>query len=101
MVKNILKKANEIINERSEEKTRQYGPMSESIERAARIASDILGKPVDAHVVFAVMVGLKFSRHATSYKQDNFLDAVAYIGAWDNYIQEKNNAQKDIQSSQR
>lgn len=86
---NILKEADRIINKRSEEKERQYGPMDESIERTASIASAILGRKLDAHDVFAVLVALKFSRHATSYKEDNFLDAAAYLGAWNNYIQEK------------
>ena len=34
---NILKKANEIVNERSEEKERQYGPFQASMERAAAL----------------------------------------------------------------
>ena len=32
---NILKKANEIVNERSEEKAREYGPFSDSLRKAA------------------------------------------------------------------
>ena len=31
----ILKQADEIINNRSEEKERQYGPLSEGMDRAA------------------------------------------------------------------
>ena len=34
---NILKRANAIVNERSEEKERQYGPFSESMKRAAEV----------------------------------------------------------------
>lgn len=86
---NILKEADRIINERSEEKERQYGPMDESIERTAQIASAILGRNLNAHDVFAVLVALKFSRHSMAYKEDNFLDAAAYLGAWNNYIQNK------------
>lgn len=86
---NILKRANEIINERSEEKERQYGPISEGMERTARIASDMLGYKVTAEATYAVMIALKLARNATAYKQDNFLDACAYLGAWDNYEQEK------------
>ena len=44
---NILKMADEIINCRSEEKERQYGPMGEGLERAAKIASGITGKRFD------------------------------------------------------
>ena len=41
---NILEQANNIINNRSEEKERQYGPMGEGFERAAMIASGMSGK---------------------------------------------------------
>lgn len=88
MTNNILKRANEIINERSEEKARQYGPISEGMERTARIASDMLGYEVTPQATYAVMIALKLARNATAYKQDNFLDACAYLGAWDNYEQE-------------
>jgi hypothetical protein len=86
---NILEEANKIINDRSEEKERQYGPIGEGLERAASIASGITGKNMTAHDVFAILIGLKFSRHSYNYKEDNFLDAAAYLGAWNNYIQEK------------
>lgn len=87
---NILKKANEIVNERSEEKERQYGPFDESIEKAALIAKTITNKEITADDVFAVMVGLKLSRHSHAYSEDSLLDLVAYVGAWNNYIQNKN-----------
>tara|TARA_B100000700_G_scaffold229264_1_gene253427 strand:- start:2088 stop:2579 length:492 start_codon:yes stop_codon:yes gene_type:complete len=85
---NILKKANEIINNRSEEKERQYGPMGEGFERAAMIASGMSGKAWTAHDMFIAMVALKFSRQSYNFKEDNLLDAVAYLGAWQNYINE-------------
>ena len=37
--------------------------------------------------MYAALVALKLSRHSYSYKQDNLLDAVAYIGGLDNYIE--------------
>ena len=83
---NILAQANEIINNRSEEKERQYGPMGEGFERAAMIASGMSGKEWSAHDMFIAMVALKFSRQSYNFKEDNLLDAVAYIGAWQNYI---------------
>ena len=83
---NILEQANNIINNRSEEKERQYGPMGEGFERAAMIASGMSGKEWSAHDVFIAMVALKFSRQSYNFKEDNLLDAVAYIGAWQNYI---------------
>jgi len=89
---NILAKANKIVNERSEEKERMYGPFSDGMERAAMIASGMTGKEFTAEDVFVVLIALKFSRHSYNYKEDNLLDAVAYIGALDNYIKENNNA---------
>ena len=83
---NILAQANEIINNRSEEKERQYGPMGEGFDRAAMIASGMSGKEWSAHDMFIAMVALKFSRQSYNFKEDNLLDAVAYIGAWQNYI---------------
>jgi hypothetical protein len=87
---NILKEANQIINERSEEKERQYGPFSEGMKRAAMIASGMSGKEWSAHDMYIAMVALKFSRQSYNLKEDNLLDAVAYIGAWQNFIDEEN-----------
>ena len=83
---NILKQANKIINERSEEKERQYGPMGKGFERAAMIASGMSGRDWSAHDMFIAMIALKFSRQSYNFKEDNLLDACAYIGAWQNYI---------------
>lgn len=46
---NILKRANAIVNERSEEKERQYGPFSESIKRAAEVYNLIASPPCENH----------------------------------------------------
>ena len=86
---NILEQANNIINNRSEEKERQYGPMGEGFERAAMIASGMSGKNWTAHDMFIAMTALKFSRQSYNFKEDNLLDAVAYIGGWQNYINEQ------------
>ncbi len=82
---NILKKANEIINERSEEKEREYGPFSEGMERAAMIASGSTGKQFTAQDMFMCLVALKLSRQSYNHKEDNLLDAVAYLAALNNY----------------
>ena len=91
MQDNILARANEIVNERSEEKERNYGPFSEGMKRAALIASGMTGKELTAPDMYAALVALKLSRHSYSYREDNLLDACAYIGALDNYIKEKQN----------
>jgi thiamine biosynthesis protein ThiC len=85
---NILKKADEIVNRRSQEKYRQYGDFSQSMQRAAKIASEMRGKEIDVHDMFCCMIALKFSRQSFSFKEDNLLDAAAYIGGWANYITE-------------
>lgn len=83
---NILKEADNIVNNRSEEKERMYGPFEEGMDRAAMIASGMTGKNIDAKDVYAVLVALKLSRHSYAYKEDNLLDAVAYLGSLNNYI---------------
>jgi hypothetical protein len=84
----ILSQADNIVNNRSEEKERMYGPFSEGMRRAAMIATGMTGKEFKGSDVYAVMVALKLSRHSYSYRQDNLLDACAYLGALDNYVSE-------------
>lgn len=86
---NILEKANEIVNLRSEEKERMYGPFSEGMDRAALILSGMLGYEVSGDVMYKAMIALKLSRESYHHKQDNLLDAVAYIAALNNYEDEK------------
>lgn len=88
---NILEQANEIVNHRSEEKERMYGPFSLSMERATEIYNAM--SPDDERIsvcgMYRAMVALKLSREANSHKEDNLLDAVAYLGALNNYINER------------
>lgn len=88
---NILKKANEIVNKRSEEKERQYGPFQASMERAAVLYN--LMSPKDQQIstagMYRAMIALKLSREAYTHKEDNLLDAVAYIGAMNDYLEEQ------------
>lgn len=86
---NILERADQIVNKRSEEKDREYGAFSEGMEVCAQIASLLRNKEFDAEDAFAMLVALKFSREHFNHKEDNLLDAVAYIGAWNNYINEQ------------
>ena len=84
----ILKRAHDIIDNRTEEKERQYGSMSENCRHAAQIAGIMQNKEFNDTDVIAILAALKLARHNRSYKQDSLLDAVAYLGALDNYIQE-------------
>lgn len=83
---NILERANEIVNNRVEEKDRQYGPFSESMEKTAAMASIITGKDLTAEDMYIILVSLKLSRHSYGYKEDSLLDAVAYLGGLNDYI---------------
>jgi hypothetical protein len=82
---NILKEADLIINDRSQEKQRMYGPFSEGMKRAALIASGATGKDFTAKDMYMAMIALKLSRESYNHKEDNLLDAVAYLGALNNY----------------
>ena len=84
----VLTQADKIINERSEEKERMYGPFSEGMRRAAMIATGMTGKEFTGSDIHACMVALKLSRHSYAYKRDNILDACAYLGALENYVDE-------------
>lgn len=87
---NILKRANAIVNERSEEKDRQYGPFSESMERAACMFNLISpeGESITAQGMYRALIALKLTREHYAHKEDNLLDAVAYLGALNNKIEE-------------
>lgn len=82
---NILDTANKIVNERNEEKERQYGPFEEGMEKAAKIASLISGKDISTDDMYICMMALKLSRQSYNHKEDNLLDLVAYVGSWNNY----------------
>lgn len=88
---NILQKADEIVNHRSEERERQYGPFSECMERATNIfnAMSPKGESITPEGMYRAMIAMKFAREANAHKEDNLLDAVAYAGALNNYIIEK------------
>jgi superfamily I DNA and/or RNA helicase len=82
---NILEKANEIVNDRSEEKEREYGPFEDGMECAAKIASLLCDKYISTGDMYLCMVALKLSRESYKHKEDNLLDAVAYLGSLNNW----------------
>ena len=88
-MKSILEEANDIVNNRNEEADRMYGPFSEGMDRAALIFKGMTGFDVTGEHMFKALVALKFSRESYNHKQDNLLDAVAYIQGLENYINEK------------
>lgn len=82
---NILKRADDIVNNRLEEKTRQYGPFADCNAKAARIATELCNKEITTLDIYYFQIALKLAREAYSHKEDNLLDAAAYIGALNNF----------------
>ncbi len=85
MSESILLKANKIVNKRDEEKNRQYGPFSEGMKRAAMIFNGMTGLEITEKEMYKALVALKLSRESFNHKEDNLLDAVAYIEGLNNY----------------
>lgn len=85
---NILEEANKIVNQRSEEKERLYGPFDEGMIIASQIYNLISpqGETITSEGMYRALIALKFSREHFNHKEDNLLDAVAYIGALNNHI---------------
>ena len=84
---NILEQADQIVNHRSEEKERQYGPFEESMERMKNIFNAKTGLNLKTEHMYQAMIALKLSRESYNHKEDNLLDAVAYMGAMNNYLE--------------
>lgn len=92
---NILIRANDIVNNRSEEKERMYGPFFETMERATRIYNEMNPKEQISTVgMYKALVALKLAREAYHHKEDNLLDAVAYMGSMNDYIEREIEAKK-------
>ena len=87
---NILEEANKIINLRSEEKERMYGPFDESMSKAANVASILCNKEITKEDFYKCMIALKISRMAYNIKEDTMLDCVGYIAALNNSNNNKN-----------
>ena len=83
---NILEKANEIVNLRLEEKERMYGDFHISMEKTSSIASLLSNKDINVNYCYNVLIALKLARQSNSHKEDNLLDAVAYMGSLNDYL---------------
>lgn len=88
---NILKEADKIINERSEEKERMYGPFEEGMIRAAQILSGMTGKTIEPSLMYKALIALKMSRESYNHKEDNLLDCVAYMAKLNDHEENKKN----------
>ncbi len=86
---NILETADLIVNKRSEEADRKYGPFSEGMEKVGKFATLMGSKEITTVDAFNVLVALKLSRESYNHKEDNLLDAVAYLGGLNNLHNER------------
>lgn len=85
---NILTHANDIVNNRSEEKERMYGPFFGTMDRATRIYNEMNPQEKISTVgMYKALIALKLAREAFCHKEDNLLDAVAYMGSMNDYIE--------------
>lgn len=84
---NILERANGIVNLNDEEHVRKYGNFIANMERCARIASEMSDKEITTKDAYNVMIAVKLSRQSVNDKEDNLLDAVAYMGSLNNYLE--------------
>lgn len=75
----LAMQAHRIVNERNEEVERMYGPFSEGMERAAMIFTGSTGIKVEGRHMYHALVALKLSRQSYNHKDDNLLDAMAYL----------------------
>lgn len=81
----LLERARKILDERSEERDRQYGDFTESIEKTAKLATLMGSKEITTDDVYNVMVALKLARESHAHKEDNILDAVVYLAQKNNH----------------
>lgn len=84
---NILKRANDIVYKRAEEKERQYGSMEETHKRTAELASLLAGKEFTVTDIYWMKVAMKLAREAHAHKEDNMLDACAYLAGLNDYLE--------------
>ena len=100
-MKSILHQAHDIVFERNEEKERMYGPFEQGMEQAARIASELSRKEITAFDMYNCMLALKLSRASWNYKEDNYLDCVAYMASLNEYLKPKQDEDKVNKKSKR
>ena len=82
---NILHRADQIINHRAEEKTREYGEIDQEMLKISKLFEIMTSKTLSIEEVYMLLICLKLARQSNSHKEDNLLDVVAYIGALNNY----------------
>lgn len=82
---NILQQANQIVNVNTDKKE-QYGSYHECNQRIADIMSVLCNKKVTVEDVYKLELAMKLAREVQNHKEENLLDACAYVGALNNEI---------------
>lgn len=98
---NILQKADSIVFQRSEESERQYGPFSESMKLTAEILEKIGGPSISSSDACLVLVALKLAREKYAHKEDNILDAIAYLAMYNHILEKEKNELEVLQDRSR
>ena len=83
-----IEKAQAIVNQRSEEKERMYGPFSEGMKKAAIIATELCNKELTGEDMYKILMALKLSRIAYHPGHDSLTDLIGYAEGLYNF---KNN----------
>jgi hypothetical protein len=73
----LIDKAKDILMKDDEH--RKYGDLIESTERTAQVASVLFGSEVPPELVTIVYIAGKICREGYSHKEDNIVDAIAYL----------------------
>lgn len=90
---NILLRADQIVNNRAEEKLRQYGPFGKAMRAIATSFNALTGHELEPKHINLIYMLAKLQREAHCHKEDNLLDLVAYAAQLNN--QEEGVEQKD------
>ena len=78
---NLLKDAINVVYDRNSDKAEEYGPFEESMESAAKIASELTGLTIKTEDFYKCMLALKLARLKYSMKDDTIMDLAAYLGS--------------------
>lgn len=85
---NILDQAKDILYNTKNEKHKEYGNIQDNIKRITSYAK-MLGAEVTIQDIFIVLISLKLSRESNAHKEDNILDLVAYLTAYNDFMESK------------
>lgn len=73
----LIDLAQEILT--NDDEHRKYGDMIESTKRTADVASVLFGKYIPTELVTIIYIAGKLCREGYSHKEDNLVDAIAYL----------------------